>query len=133
MTKAQLQPIRPLLLIFIFVTAFSIAGRSFLLKKGIDPDVLLFGNLLLFLVTFGAYYINLRSQQASSPQAPVRAMYAGFMIKFFVMALAAFIYIMMAQKNVNKPALLLCAALYIIYTSIETKALLQLTKRKKDA
>lgn len=133
MTKAQLQPIRPLLIIFVFISAFAITGRSFLLKKGINPDVLLFGNLLLFSVTFGAYYVNLRSQNASSPQAPVRAMYAGFMIKFFVLALAAFIYIMLAKKQVNIPALLLCAALYIIYTSIETKALLQLTKRKKDA
>lgn len=133
MNKSSLQPLRPLFIIFTFITAFCITGSSFLWKKGIHPDVLLIGNLILFVVTFGAYYVNLRSQRSASPQAPVRAMYAGFMIKFFVLALAAFIYIMLSKKNVNIPALLLCAALYIIYTSIETKALLQLTKRKKDA
>lgn len=122
-----------MLFIFIFTTAFSITGKNWLEKNGISQDVLLVGNFVLFAVSLLAYYINIRSLRSSNPQASVRGMYGGFMIKFFVLALAAFIYIMVAKKNVNKPGLLLCAGLYVLYTGFETKALLQLTKKKKNA
>lgn len=133
MNKAAIRPIRPLILVFIFVSAFGIIAKDWLLKNGISQDLLIYGNLILFGVTFGAYYINTRSLLSSNPNAPVRGMYAGFMIKFFLIALAAFIYIMMAGKLVNKPGLMILAGLYIVYTALETKALLQLAKPKKNA
>ena len=37
-------------------------------------------------------------------------MYGGFIIKFFVVAIAAFIYIMVTKKNVNKP---LCLSVWV--------------------
>lgn len=133
MNKAALQPIRPLILVFIVVSVFGIIGKDWLLKNGISQDLLIYGNLLLFGVTFGAYYINTRSLRSANPSAPVRGMYAGFMIKFFLIALAAFIYIMMAKKQVNKPGLIILAGLYIVYTALETKALMQLANAKKNA
>ena len=133
MNKAAVQPIRPLILIFTFVSAFAIIGKDWLLKNGISQDLLIYGNLILFLVTFGAYYINTRSLRSSNPNAPVRGMYAGFMIKFFLIALAAFIYTMVAKKQVNKPGFMNLAGLYIVYTALETKALMQLANAKKNA
>lgn len=119
--------------VFVFITAFSITGRSWLEKNGINQELVLAGNLILFAVSLLAYYINVRSFRSTNPQSSVRGMYGGFMIKFFVLALAAFIYIMLAKKNVNKPGLMICAGLYILYTALETRALLQLTKQKKNA
>lgn len=133
MNKNPNQLIRPLLLIFAFVTAFCITGKNWLEKQGIQQEVVLIGNLILFGVSFAAYYINLLSLKSANPQSSVRAMYSSFMIKFFVLAVAAFIYIMIAKKNVNKPGLIVCAGLYIIYAALETKALLQLVKQKKNA
>lgn len=133
MNRASFLPIRPLLFIFIFITAFSITGKNWLEKNGISQEVVLVGNLVLFAVSLLAYYINTRSLGSSNPQASVRGMYGGFMVKFFVLALAAFIYIMLAKKNVNKPGLLICAGLYVLYTALETKALLYLAKQKKNA
>jgi hypothetical protein len=46
--------------------------------------------------------------------------------------IAAFIYIMLAKKNVNKPALGVCAGLYIIYTVLETTRLTRLLRTKKN-
>ena len=97
-----------------------------------DRDVLILGNLLLFGVSFIAYYITWRSLQSSNPQAFLRAMYGSFMVKFFLTAMVAFIYIMVAKKNVNKPALGICAVLYILYSFVEIKALLKLLKKKKN-
>jgi heme/copper-type cytochrome/quinol oxidase subunit 3 len=133
MTKETLQPIRPLFIFFAALSAFFITGKNWLVKQGIDPNVLIVGNLLLFLVSLAAWGINKKSFSNENPNAALRALYAGFMIKFFVLAIAAFIYIMMVKKNVNKPALLICAAFYIIYTAIEIRALLKMLRKKKDA
>ena len=132
MNKNLFQSIRPLILVFVFLTAFFISGKSWFEKKGVDQDVLIAGNLILFLVSLSAFLITNKSLASSNPQAFVRAMYGSFIIKFFVLAIAAFVYIMIAKKNVNKPALIACAGLYIIYTGIETRALMKMLKQKKN-
>lgn len=132
MNKNLLQSIRPLILVFIFFTAFFISGKSWLDKKGVDQNVLIIGNLLLFLISLTAFLITNKALTSSNPQAFVRAMYGSFIIKFFVLAITAFVYIMVAKKNVNKPALIACAGLYIIYTGIETRALMKMLKQKKN-
>ena len=133
MNKTTLQPIRPLVLLFVFITALSITGKNFLARQGIDHEVVLVGNIILFLVSLAAYWVNDRSLRSTNPQASVRAMYGSFMIKFFVLAIAAFIYIMIEKKNVNKGGLMVCAGLYILYTVFETKALMSLARKKKNA
>ncbi len=133
MNKNLLQATRPLLLVFVFITAFCITGKAWLEKNGVSQEVLVAGNLLLFGVSFIAFFITNKAVESQNPQAFVRAMYGSFMIKFFVVAIVAFIYIMVAKKNVNKPALIACAGLYIIYTGIETRALIKLLKQKKNA
>ncbi|MFN8292081.1 MAG: hypothetical protein U0U70_17640 [Chitinophagaceae bacterium] len=133
MNKSASKLIRPVLFIFVFVTAFAITGKRWLEKEGISQEVVIVGNLILFAVSMAAWYINIRSFRSSNPQSSVRAMYGSFLIKFFVIALAAVIYIMMARKNVNKPALMICAGLYVLYAGIETSALMKMAKLKKDA
>lgn len=133
MSNNSLQFTRPLSIVMILVSGFCIAGKNWLIKKGIDHEVVVIGNLILYIVSMAAYLISSRALRSSNPQAFVRAMYVSFMVKFFVVVIAAFIYIMMTRKNVNKPALGICAVLYIIYTVIETKALTRLLKQKKNA
>ena len=133
MNNKPLAFIRPLIFVFTFIMAFSITGKSWLEKNGVDQLVLIGGNLLLFIVSLAAFFITFKALKSANPQAFVRAMYGSFMIKFFLIAVAAFIYIMIAKKEVNKPALISCAALYIIYTAIETRALMKLLMQKKNA
>ena len=123
----------PLITIFLIITVFALTAKSWLQEKGIDQVVLLWGNLLLFLVSLVSFMIMYRSLQSPKPKSSVTAMYSGFMIKFFAVALAAFVYIMYAKKEVNKPALIFCAGLYIIYTMFETRALLKILRQKNNA
>ena len=102
-------------------------------EKGVDQSVLIIGNLILFLATLGSVIISWRGVTSSNPQASVRSMYGSFMIKFFVIAIAAFVYIMVTKKDVNKPALIACAGLYIVYTFIEVAVLTRMLKKKKNA
>jgi len=133
MNKQRLSFIGPLVFVFAFITAFCLTGRSWLANYGLDADVIIIGNLVLFAVSLAAFLISSNSFRSSNPQSFVRAMYGSFMVKFFVVAIAAFIYIMMAKKNVSKPSLAACAVLYIIYTVLETRALTRLLKQKKNA
>ncbi len=133
MNKDLLRLLRPLLIIFILINAFAITGNNWLEKNSVDQSVLIAGNLLLFLVSLTAFLITYRSLRSSNPQAFVRAMYGSFMIKFFLIAIVAFVYIMIARKNVNKPGLIACGVLYIVYTVLETGALMKLLKQRKNA
>ena len=132
MNKDLLKSIRPLIIVFILFNAFFLLGESWLKKKSIDQNVLIVGNLLLFLVSLFAFFITHKALKSANPQAFVRAMYGSFIVKFFLLALVAFIYIMIAKKNVNKPALIACAGLYIIYTGIETRTLMKMLLKKKN-
>ena len=127
------KPWIPFILLFIILNCFFIAGKNFLIRKGVDQEVLIVGNLVLFLATFLSFLVYFRSLNAKSPSASVRGMYGSFLIKFFVCLIAAFAYIMIAKKNVNKPALIICLGLYIVYTVIEVSVLQKLLKQKKDA
>ena len=133
MNNNPIRHIIPLLLVFVLITAICITGRKWLATQGIDHEVVLVGNIVLFGVSLLAYVVNFRSVRSSNPQSSVRAMYGSFMIKFFVVAIAAFIYIMMTKKNVNLAGLMVCAGLYIIYSVLETRALLRLSKERKNA
>lgn len=133
MNKSLLQPLRPLLIVFAVTNGLFITGRSLLDKNGISQDVLIIGNLVIFAVTLLAFYITYKSFQSGKPQVFVRAMYSSFMLRFFLLAAAAFVYIMIARPNVNKPALIICAGLYIVYTAIETRGLIKMLREKKNA
>lgn len=133
MNQNSLKLLRPMILIFILLNAFFIVGKEWLLKKNIDQEVLIVGNLILFLVSLLTFLITQRSLKSANPHVFVRAMYGGFIIKFFVVAVAAFVYIMVTKKNVNKPALFGSMGLYIVYTFFEVSSLLRILKQKKNA
>ena len=133
MNNNPIRHIIPLLLVFIIITAVCITAKQWLATQGINHEVVLVGNIVLFGVSLMAYFVNLRSVRSANPQSSVRAMYGSFMIKFFIVAIAAFIYIMMTKKNVNLAGLMVCAGLYIIYSILETQALLRLSRERKNA
>ena len=123
----------PIAFLFVILSGFFVSGRSLLEKWGMDQTVLIIGNLILFAATSLSFWLGCRGLKTNNPQAIVRAVYGSFIVKFFMIAVAAFIYIMLAKKNVNKPALIVCMCLYIIYTFLEVRILLKLQREKKNA
>ena len=125
--------LRPMIILFVLLSGFFVAGKNILAKWGIDQSVVIIGNLILFVITLISFLLSRRSLKSDNPQAFVRAMYGSVMIKLFVCAIAAFIYFNIAKKDVNKPGLFICMGLYIIYTSIEVSSLTKLLRNKKNA
>jgi hypothetical protein len=102
-------------------------------NAGIDGRVVLSGDVIIFFVTAFSFRLSERSLGSPNPNASVRSLYGSFMLKFFVLIIAAFIYIMIEKKNVNKPALFICMGLYLVYTFLEVASLQKLLKQKKNA
>lgn len=107
--------------------------RDVLQKNKIDSWVLLIGNTILLIATSLSFYVSQRSISSPNPNSSVRSLYGSFMIKFFLIAIAAFAYIMAVKKNVSKPALIICMGLYLVYTFVEVAMLQKLLKQKKEA
>jgi len=109
----------------------------FLLKisvKGMESDfnVLLAGNIVLFLATVISFIAYGKSLQSNNPHVFLKFIYAGIFSKMIVCLVAAMVYIFMARGNVSKFGLFGCFVLYIIYTFVEVKILTQLSKQQKN-
>ena len=133
MNRNKLGPLRPMIIVFILLNAFFVTGKTLLEKWNADQGVLIIGNLLLFFASLLSFVLLRRSMAAANPNVFVRAIYTSFIVKFFICAVAAAIYVLVSGKEVNKPGLIGCMFLYVIYTFIEVSSLMKLLKLKKNA
>jgi hypothetical protein len=96
----------------------------------VDFRVLQIGNALLFALSFISLRMSSGALTHQNVQVFLRLVYGSFIMKFFVIAIGAFIYIAIYKKNVNKPALFGCIGLYFIYTFIEVRSVIIQSKKK---
>ena len=114
---------------FLIVNVCLFAFQSLLPASGVNYKVLRLGNLLLFLVGCITVRMTVRALTDKNTQVFLKMIYGSFLLKFFIFASAAFIYISMFKKDVNKPALFGCLALYVFYTVIEVRSALKQSKK----
>jgi hypothetical protein len=122
----------PVLSLFVALSVLFLLLTTLLNRYGFNNMVLLIGNTILFLVTVISLHFHMKGFLHKNVQVFFRSVYGALMIKMFVCAGAVIIYAMMAKKNVNKPALFSCMALYFVYTFIEVKMVFRLLKQKKN-
>ena len=122
----------PIVLLFIVLNGFFIAGKSMLQRWGADQNVLIIGNVLLFGITMLSYLIAVRGLNNKNPHAFVRSAYGSIMVKLFICIIAAMIYIATYRKELNKPALFTLMGLYLVYTFIEVSILTKSLKSQTN-
>jgi len=122
----------PVLLLFIVINALAISLGSGMAAWNINQDLLIGGNLFLFAVTFFSFLIARKGLQNENPNAFVRSTYGSIMFKLFLCLIAAFIYIAIQKKNLNKPAFFSLMGLYLVYTFLEVSILTRLLRRKPN-
>lgn len=132
MTKRSVKSFLPIVLIFVILNGFFIAGKSMLARWGVDQEVVIIGNLLLFVISIISFLLGLCGLKNPNPHAFVRSVYTSMMLKLFICIIAAFIYISMYRDNINKPALFTCMGLYLLYTFVEVSILTKLLKGKTN-
>lgn len=132
MTRKQPKAFLPLVLFFLALNGFFIAGDAMLRRWGADRDVLIIGNVLLFAITLVSFLVSSRGLRSTNTHAFIRSVYGSIMLKLFLCIIAAFIYIAVYQKNLNKPALFTLMGLYLVYTFMEVSILMKLLKQKPN-
>jgi hypothetical protein len=119
----------PILYFFLIVNGLIILFQFLMPGPVVNYRVLLIGNLLLFVVGMISVRMTVKALTDRNTQVFLRMIYGSFLLKFFVFAIGAFIYISSFKKAVNKPALFGCLGLYILYTVIEVRSALKQSKK----
>src|SRR3982751_5573813 len=120
----------PLIIFFLTLTLVFFFLHWYFPDQPVDFRVLLAGNTLLFLIGLISFRMNTGAMRHQNTQGFLRLVYGAFIIKFFVLALAALTYIVIFKKMINKPALFGCVGLYFIYSFIEMRAVMKLSKKQ---
>lgn len=105
---------RLLLLFFVIVNVLAIIFRTKLEDKNVDTQVVIVGNLVLFIVSAISVWMYSNAGSQKKAHGMVRNVYGGFMLKFFALIVVAMVYFYFA-KEINKPGIFICLGLYLVY------------------
>ncbi len=123
----------PMIILFLLVTALCAGGKGQLLQWGVSPLVLGAGNLLLFAVSLLSFILYQRAMAHPTTMGFLRNTYGGLFLKMLVCAIAVATYVLSNREHVNKPAIFACVFLYLVYTLLEMRGLLQWNKTRGNA
>ena len=123
----------PVLLIFIITNGFFLTGGALASRWNIDTDIVIAGNLVLFLATGISFFFYYKALRNDNVQAFLRMIYGGMFLKMMICLFSVFIYIMVVGRTVNKGAIIICLCLYLIYSFVEVVLLLKQSKQRKNA
>lgn len=116
--------------LFIIITVLCLIFSNQLDSHKIDHKVLLFANLLLFILMVVTAFLHIKALSSSNPNAFIRSITAGVIIKLFVIAAAVLIYLYTSKENKSVYAVALAMILYMFYTIIEVKSTMRLNSNK---
>lgn len=121
---------RPLIIVFVIVNALLIVFRTQLELKGIDAEVVIIANLILFAISMLNIFFAAKNMANPNPRAVVRGVMAGTLLKLVIVAASVLIYLVVAGAHRNRGGVFLGMALYVIYTLFEVKISLRLNTKK---
>ena len=122
--------ILPLAVIFVVTSVVFIVARAWLQAQwNMDYRVLLSGNGILFLATGFSFYLYSRALRDANVQVFLRMLYASLLVKMVFCLSATLVYLFLAGKGVSKSAIIGCFCLYVVYTYVEVKVLMRMSKK----
>lgn len=111
----------------------AIGAPYFLSNLKVDLVVFKWVNLTVFLATLLSFFFYRKAIGNKNPHSFFQMVYLGMFVKMLILLFAAFLYIYLAGKSVNKPAILAGMGAYLIYSTIEMYLILKLNKKKGNA
>jgi len=119
---------RPIFALFFAVLAITLLLQNMHLLVRVNGNFIVVVNGILLVLSL-INYLRLSKLDRNNPNAMVRSMMSGTMIKFIVFGGAALWYAMQKKAPIGTCNLLIAMGLYLLYTWIE----IGWTKIKKDA
>ena len=130
MTKLKLSnTYLPLIFIFVAVNALCVIFNNKLDEWHINHLVVQGANLLLFILMFTSAYLHLKAFYKPNPHAFLRSVLSATVLKLFVIAGAALLYLFLAGENKSTYAIMVGMLLYIVYTTVELRGIFKLNKQ----
>jgi hypothetical protein len=119
-----------LMAVFALVNVVLVLLKDVLVKNEIDFWVVFWGNIIVFAATLVAYFLfgGNAAPKKGRGQAVVKQVYAGFVVKFFLLVTAVMVYFYFAE-NINVKAVFICFGLYFMYNLLNVKAATAKAKR----
>jgi hypothetical protein len=130
MDKAELRNLfRPIIVFFVLINAVCIICGKWLTAKGIDYAVLIYANLILFVLTILACLIHIKAVKSNNAYAFVRGITLASFLKLIVIAISVAVYFVLS-KTQNIYSVGIAMAFYIAYTIFEVKGAMRLNRDK---
>ena len=121
------------IVLFILINACAFVFKTFLHDYGFGIKFLLAANLLLFCLSMLAFIMQVKGLQSVNTNVFIRSVYASLLVKIFVVIIALALYLFITKGKINKPSVFTAMGLYILYTFIEVKQLMKISRRKTNA
>jgi hypothetical protein len=128
--QPQRKLILPLFALFIVFGAAFTVSRNLLAKWGIDYEVLVIANILFFIISLIAFYMQKKALTNANPNVFVRSVMGGMLLKMFVCITAVIIYRLVAGNSVSKVSVFAAMFLYLLYLGVEVAVITRLNKQK---
>jgi hypothetical protein len=122
----------PVVVLFILINPLAFIFKTFLHDNGFGIKFLLTANLLLFCLSLVAFFIQMRGLKSVNINAFVRSVYASLLVKICIVIIALAVYLFITKGKINRPSLFTSMALYILYTFIEVRQLMKISRRKTN-
>jgi hypothetical protein len=128
--NSEKKPIVPLVAVFVIFSGSLVATKNLLAKWGIDADLLIIANVIFFLISLVAFFIQKKALANSNPNVFVRSVMGGMLIRMFVAIAAVIVYRLVAGNNVDKVSVFASMFLYLLYLGVEVAVITKLNKQK---
>jgi hypothetical protein len=123
----------PIFLLFVSVNALAILFRAQLESRGFDVDLAMWANLILCGLTLFSHYLLYKGMRAETTAGFLKAVYGSFLFKLVLVAGLVAVYVLTHRETANKASLIASMVLYLLYTFVEIRSLLKLSRPNKHA
>lgn len=128
--NSLLKLMRPLLIVFILLTALVFATEGLIEKYKVDKNTLLIANMLLLLLFVLVLMVQKSALSHTNPNVWVRSVMIGMMLKMLIIAIAVLVYVKTIGEGYNQKSILIALSFYFIYLIVEVKTITKLNPGK---
>src|ERR1044072_5407447 len=114
----------PVIILFLVINGACLIFDNWLDQNKIDHTVLLYANLILFVLTLITCSIHLKSVSNNNPHAFVRGVTLASFIKLMIIAISVIIYLIVSAETKSIYAIIIAMIFYVAYTILEVKGAL---------
>jgi hypothetical protein len=119
-----------LTLLYAAFSLLLLGGHTFLSKRGIDREVLVIANSIIYIMSGFSFWLQQKAFQDKNPNVFVRTVMVSMMIRMIICVIAVILYKFYSAGAFSTNAVLISLFLYFIYLAVEVSAIMKLNKNK---